>query len=150
MKRVTGIGGIFFKAKDVEKLKQWYVDHLGLKLDKWGEINLTWRERERPERIGHTVFAPFKQDTDYMEPSEKPFMVNFRVDDLEGLLVELRKERVHVIDKVEEFEYGKFGWIMDPEGHKIELWEPPDVDDPFASPDDDGNKGSDESNHGNS
>jgi len=126
MKRVTGIGGVFFKTQDASVLKKWYSERLGIELDEWGGITFAWREKDAPERIGQTVFGPFEKDTDYFEPSEKPFMFNFRVADLHGLLGALRNEGVHVIDKVEEYPYGKFGWIMDPEGNKIELWEPKD------------------------
>ncbi|HEX5132158.1 MAG TPA: VOC family protein [Candidatus Krumholzibacteria bacterium] len=131
MERVTGIGGIFFKSDDPAGLMDWYRRHLGIDADAHGGWLFTWRERRRTRRIGYTVFSPFARDNDYFEPSEQPYMFNFRVADLHALLTALREAGVHVIDKVEEHPYGKFGWIIDPEGRKIELWEPADVDDPF-------------------
>jgi predicted enzyme related to lactoylglutathione lyase len=129
--RVTGIGGIFFKSDDPRVLMEWYRKHLGIDVDSSGGWSFAWRDRRKTSRIGYTVFSPFERATDYFEPSEQPYMFNFRVADLHGLLKALRRAGVHVIDKVEEHPYGKFGWIIDPEGRKIELWEPPDVDDPF-------------------
>ncbi len=131
--RVTGLGGVFFKSEDPKKLLEWYRKRLGIEADAYGGVSFQWREKRRPQRIGITVWSPFKKDTDYLDPSELPYMFNFRVADLKALLAQLRREGVHVIDKVEEFPYGKFGWVIDPEGRKIELWEPPDTDDPFAS-----------------
>lgn len=130
--RVTGIGGIFFKSDDPKVLMAWYQKHLGIKADSYGGWSFQWREKRRAQRIGYTVFSPFKTDTPYFDPSEAPYMFNFRVENLHALLAQLRREGVHVLDRVEEFPYGKFGWIIDPEGRKIELWEPPDNDDPFA------------------
>lgn len=130
--RVTGIGGIFFKSNDPKQLMDWYRTHLGIDIDSSGGWSFQWREKRRSSRIGITVFSPFAHATDYFEPSEQPYMFNFRVADLRGLLEALRRAGVHVIGKVEEYPYGKFGWIIDPEGRKIELWEPPDVDDPFG------------------
>jgi len=134
MKRVTGLGGVFFKSATPEKLVALYKDHLGIEPDGYGSSVFTWLEKDRPERVGMTVLSPHKQDTSYFAPSDAPYMFNFRVADLHALLKQLRSEGVQVIDKVEELPYGKFGWIIDPEGRKIELWEPPDVDDPFAEP----------------
>ena len=122
MKRVTGIGGIFFKAKDPKTLGEWYRRHLGLKVDDWGGVAFRWAE-DGP--TGTTIWSPFEQDTDYFAPSESPFMINFRVADLDSLLTALRGEGCRVMDKVEESEFGKFGWVLDPEGNKIELWQPP-------------------------
>ncbi len=130
--RVTGIGGVFFKTGDPPALMAWYRKHLGIKPDAYGGWSFKWRERRRPQRIGTTVFSPFAHDTAYFDPSEQPYMFNFRVADLRSLLTQLRREGVHVVGDVQEFTYGKFGWIIDPEGRKIELWEPPDTDDPFA------------------
>ncbi|MCK5151980.1 MAG: VOC family protein [Candidatus Thorarchaeota archaeon] len=127
MKRVTGIGGIFFKSKEPKKLQSWYVEHLGIKSESDGYILFKWLEKDRPNRHAHTVWAPFQDDTEYFEPSKAPFMINFRVENLEKLLEELRKEGVTVIEKTIEDVNGKFGWIMDPEGNKIELWEPADA-----------------------
>ena len=125
MKRVTGIGGIFFKSEDPSKLKDWYQEHLDIQPDEDGYIQFDWRAIDNPEETGFTAFSPFKKDTQYFEPSKKPFMFNFLVDNLHRLLEVLRSEGVAVDDKVEDGEYGKFGWIMDPEGNRIELWEPP-------------------------
>lgn len=130
--RVTGLGGMFFKAGDPAKLVAWYRKHLGIEFDAYGGWSFEWRDKRRPQRIGTTVFSPFAGDTKYFEPSEQSYMFNFRVADLKSLLAQLRREGVHVIGEVQEFPYGKFGWIIDPEGRKIELWEPADADDPFA------------------
>lgn len=124
--RVTGIGGIFFKAKDAPKLRAWYQRHLGLPIDpSWGGCAFEWREAGNPRRKGSTIWSAFDGDTGYFKPSRKPFMVNYRVADLQSVLAALRREGVAVDPKVEESEFGKFGWVMDPEGHRIELWEPP-------------------------
>lgn len=129
MKRVTGIGGIFFKANDPEGLKKWYQQHLGVPSDSTGDVAFHWREEDHPEKIGITVWAPFPVDTRYFEPSTAPFMINYRVTDLDGLLAQLREEGVWVDERVETYEYGRFAWIADPEGNRIELWEPIEVDD---------------------
>ena len=125
MKRVTGIGGIFFKADDPKQLAGWYAKHLQLPTEEWGGARFQWRESEDPKREGYTLWSPFESDTDYFAPSKKPFMINFRVENLDAVLDELRAEGVTVDDKREESEFGKFGWVMDPEGNRIELWEPP-------------------------
>lgn len=122
MKRVTGLGGIFFKARDPAALNAWYRQHLGLDVSEWGGTVFKWAD-DSP--TGTTLWTPFKADTGYFAPSEAPFMVNFRVADLHGLLAALRAEGCEVLEKVDESEYGKFGWVMDPEGNKVELWEPP-------------------------
>lgn len=124
MKRVTGIGGIFFKAKDPKALGDWYRKHLGLDVEDWGGAAFRWAE-DNPGGAGTTIWSPFKEDTNYFEPSTASFMVNFRVADLHALLGVLRAEGCQVQDKLEESEYGKFGWVLDPEGNKLELWEPP-------------------------
>jgi predicted enzyme related to lactoylglutathione lyase len=126
MARATGLGGLFFKAQDPKNLLAWYCKHLGLKGEDYGGVNLLWRDDDAPEKRGMTVWSPFPADTKYFEPGQKPFMMNFRVDDLDGLLAQLRAAGVTVEDKVEKYDYGKFGWIMDPEGNRIELWEPPE------------------------
>ena len=128
MKRVTGIGGIFFKAKDPEGLKKWYQHHLGVPSDSTGGVAFPWREDEHPEKIGITVWAPFPADTQYFHPSTAPFMINYRVTDLDGLLAQLRAEGVWVDERIETYDYGRFAWIADPEGNRIELWEPVEVD----------------------
>lgn len=125
MKRVTGIGGIFFKSPDPAALSAWYQKHLGLNVEPWGGVAFRWAGEDNPQGVGSTIWSPFAADTPYFAPSAAPFMVNFRVVDLHALLAALRAEGVQVQDKVEESEYGKFGWILDPDGHKIELWEPP-------------------------
>jgi predicted enzyme related to lactoylglutathione lyase len=131
MKRVTGLGGVFFKSQDKTALTKWYSDRLGLDADEYGKM-FQWRDDENPESRGYTVWSPFKEDTKYFEPSSKPFMINFRVDDLAGLLAALRQEGVQVVGEIQDEENGRFGWIMDPEGNKIELWEPVDCEkDPY-------------------
>ncbi len=122
-KRVTGLGGFFFKTEDPDRIKTWYKKHLGIPTDAYG-WTFWWKDQEG--RDCSTQWSPFKQDTDYFNPSQKPFMMNFRVEDLEALLDVLRKEGVEVVGEMEEYSYGKFGWILDPEGNKIELWEPVD------------------------
>ena len=127
MKHVLGIGGVFFKADDPEKLAAWYQQHLGLDVEEYGGV--TFREEAAdesvPKRQAYTVWSPFAADTDYFAPSEKPFMINFRVADLDALLARLRAEGVTVDERTEKSGFGYFGWAMDPEGNKIELWEPP-------------------------
>ena len=121
MARVIGIGGIFFKARDPQALSAWYAQHLGLQVERFGGVKFA----EDSSRPGSTLWSPFKEDTTYFAPSSKPFMVNFRVDDLDALLASLRGAGVQVDTRVDESEYGKFGWIMDPEGNRVELWQPP-------------------------
>ena len=123
MKRVTGIGGIFFKSADPKALGNWYRDHLGLDVTDWGGALFHWGgEGSEP---GTTVWSPFAQDTRYMQPGTASFMVNYRVEDLDALLAVLKDEGCNVVDSTETSEQGKFGWVIDPEGNKIELWEPP-------------------------
>lgn len=124
-KRVTGIGGIFFKVKDPNATKTWYQKHLGLSTDKYGTA-FEWRSSENPESKGFTQWSPMQDSTDYFLPSQKEFMINYRVEDLEGLVAELKAEGVQVLDEIQTFEYGKFVHILDPDGHSIELWEPID------------------------
>lgn len=126
MNRVTGIGGIFFKAKDPKALAAWYERHLGIDVQPWGGAVFRWNTPQNPSGTGTTTWSPFKEDTDYFAPGTAPFMVNYRVEDLHGLLSALRAEGCRVDDKVEESEYGKFGWVIDPEGNKLELWQPPE------------------------
>ena len=130
MERVTGIGGIFFKARDPRQMMAWYSRHLGIGTDPGADADatyteFTWREEEPPQRPGSTVWTLFPQDTHYFDPSASPFMINYRVADLDALLAQLCAEGVTVDERVEEYEYGRFGWITDPEGNRIELWEPP-------------------------
>ena len=123
--RVTGFGGLFFKAKDSEGLSAWYRDRLGLPIEEWGGCVFTWRDDTHPKKKGQTVWSIFDAKTPYFRPSRKGFMMNFRVDDLDRVIAELKAEGADVTDASEESEYGKFGWVMDPEGNKIELWQPP-------------------------
>jgi predicted enzyme related to lactoylglutathione lyase len=121
MARVTGLGGFFFKSSDPKGLAAWYQKHLGLPITDFGGAMFA----EDEKRAGVTLWTPFKADTNYFQPSTKDFMINFRVDDLDGLLAQLRSEGVQVDENVQDSEYGKFGWIMDPEGNRVELWQPP-------------------------
>lgn len=123
-KKVTGIGGLFFKTEDPVKLKEWYKNHLGFNIDNWG-CTFWWKDKNNND--ASTQWSPFKNDTDYFSPSKKDFMFNYRVDNLEVLLQKLRTEGVTIVGEIEEYEYGKFGWILDPDGNKIELWEPIDA-----------------------
>jgi predicted enzyme related to lactoylglutathione lyase len=120
MQRVTGIGGIFFKARDPEAQRAWYARHLGIDVQPWGGTAFVWGPGG-----GSTVWSVGALGNDYYAPSQASFMVNYRVADLHALLAALRAEGCAVQDKVEESEYGKFGWVMDPEGNKVELWQPP-------------------------
>ena len=126
MKRVTGIGGIFFRSENPKALGAWYKEHLGIDVQEWGGAAFQWKSPDNPDGVGTTVWSPFAADSTYFAPSDATFMINFRVADLHALLAVLRSEGVHVEEKVDESEYGKFGWVMDPEGNKIELWQPPD------------------------
>lgn len=125
MKRVTGLGGVFFKCQDPEKTKKWYEKHLGIESDQYG-TKFEWRSSDNPPKKCYTVWSPFSDKTQYFSPSEKPYMFNYRVENLEKLLEVLKDEGVEIVGEIEKYEYGKFGWIMDPEGNKIELWEPVD------------------------
>lgn len=123
--KVTGIGGIFFFSKNPEKTKEWYATHLGLEVNQWGS-SFEFRNANRPDEINYLQWSPFNQGSDYFAPSEKEFMVNYRVQNIEGLVKQLRESGVTIIDSIETFDYGKFVHIMDEEGNKIELWEPID------------------------
>jgi predicted enzyme related to lactoylglutathione lyase len=125
-KKVTGIGGIFFKTQDVEKIKTWYHENLGLVIDQYGSP-FEFRNADNPTEINFLQWSPFPADTKYFEPSKKEFMINYRVADLVELVKELRQNGVTILDEIEEFEYGKFIHILDPDGNKIELWEPVDT-----------------------
>ena len=124
MKRVTGIGGVFFKAKDPKALGDWYRTHLGMDVQSWGGAVFHWAE-DNPGGTGATAWSLFKADTTHFAPSTSSFMINYRVEDLDALLAKLREEGCNVDAKVDDSEYGKFGWVMDPEGNKVELWQPP-------------------------
>ena len=127
MKKVTGLGGIFFKCWNPDKMKEWYNEHLGLDTDKWG-TNFEWRQGGDPTKKGFTQWSPSAENSSHFEPSQKGFMINYRVEDLDWLIGELKKQGVTIIGEVESFEYGKFAHIMDLEGNKIELWEPNDIE----------------------
>ncbi len=123
--RVTGIGGIFFRAKDPKAINEWYGQHLGLAIDDYGSP-FEFRNANNPEEINYLRWAPFTEETDYFDPSEKEFMINYRVQHLEALVEQLKEKGVTVVDSIATFDYGKFVHILDPEGNKIELWEPID------------------------
>ena len=123
--KVTGIGGIFFRTKDPEKARKWYSENLGLAVDDHGSP-FEFRNANNPEEINYLRWGPFQEKTDYFDPSKKEFMINYRVQNIEGLVKKLRKNGVTIVDKIEVYEYGKFVHIMDTEGNKIELWEPVD------------------------
>lgn len=123
MQRVTGIGGVFFKSRNPKALGAWYRDHLGLEVTDWGGAVFQWGGPDSSH--GMTIWSPFAQDTDKMEPSAASFMLNFRVADLDALLAALRAEGCNVLEGSESSEFGKFGWVIDPDGNKVELWEPP-------------------------
>ena len=125
MKRVTGIGGIFFKSEDPQRLQAWYRRHLGLELEDWGGCVFRWQTPDNPGGVGTTAWSVFEAGSNYFEPGTARFMVNYRVDDVHALVAALRAEGCNVMDKVDESEFGKFGWVVDPDGNKIELWEPP-------------------------
>lgn len=125
MKRVTGIGGIFFKAKDPISLQAWYKEHLGIDVQEWGGAAFRWTNAAGEPENGTTVWNISGDDNDNFAPSASSFMINYRVADLRSLIQELRAEGCNVLDKLDESEYGKFGWVIDPEGNKVELWEPP-------------------------
>ena len=124
MKRVTGIGGIFFKADQPEASGRGTGGHLGIPNEPHG-ASFWWRDDENPDRRGMTIWSIFARESTYFDPSTSPFMINYRVDDLDALLERLRAEGVTIDPKREDYEYGRFAWIIDPAGNRIELWEPP-------------------------
>jgi predicted enzyme related to lactoylglutathione lyase len=125
MKRVTGIGGIFFKAKDAPALQAWYKRHLGIDVQKWGGAAFDWTDPDGKPAGGTTAWLIAAETSGQFAPSQAPFMVNYRVENLQALVEALKAEGCDVLDKTDESEYGKFAWVMDPEGNKVELWEPP-------------------------
>lgn len=132
MKRVTGIGGVFFTSAHPDRTLDWYRTHLGIDAGDYGGFAFQWTEKDRPEQTGYTVWSAFPDSSDYLAPSDQPFMVNFRVADLEALIAALKEEGVEVVGEIEAHPNGKFAWILDLEGRKIELWEPvPSQDDPY-------------------
>ena len=125
MRRVTGIGGIFFKSDDPEKLYQWYENHLSIRRNETGAVAFEWGGPGDTEKKGMTVWSVFPRDTKYFDPSGSTFMINYRVADLDALLEALKNEGVQIDPHREDYDYGRFAWIMDPDGNRIELWEPP-------------------------
>jgi predicted enzyme related to lactoylglutathione lyase len=125
MKKVTGIGGIFFKCKDPEKVREWYQKHLGLNTNEYG-ATFVWYQDSEVSKKATTQWSPFDEKTKYFEPSTKDFMINYRVENLVELVEQLKKEGVTIFDEIETFDFGKFVHIIDPEGNKVELWEPSD------------------------
>lgn len=123
--KVTGIGGIFFFSDNPEKTKNWYAENLGLEVNQWGS-SFEFRNAHRPEEINYLQWSPFKKGSEYFSPSTKEFMINYRVQNIEGLVKKLQKNGVQILDTIETYDYGKFVHIMDDEGNKIELWEPID------------------------
>lgn len=126
MKRVTGIGGIFFTARDPAALRAWYAEHLGIDVQDWGGTAFRWADDAGQPAPGTTVWSIGEASGALFAPGTAPFVVNYRVADLHALLQALRDEGCAVLDKTEDSEYGKFGWVIDPEGHKVELWQPPE------------------------
>ncbi|MGM9476939.1 VOC family protein [Pedobacter sp. GSP4] len=123
MKKVTGLGGIFFKCEDAGKMNDWYAKNLGIETSPYG-TTFQWRELEDPEKKGSTTWSTFPKDTKYFNPSNKDFMINYRVENLEELVVQLKNDGVQIVDELAVYDYGKFIHIIDPEGNAIELWEP--------------------------
>jgi predicted enzyme related to lactoylglutathione lyase len=126
MRRVTGIGGIFFSATNPKALCAWYKEHLGIDVQDWGGAAFTWADADGKPTSGTTVWSIGAADGNHFAPSQSTFMVNYRVEDLAALLKALREEGCNVLEKTDDSEYGKFGWVMDPEGNKVELWQPMD------------------------
>ena len=126
MKRVTGIGGIFFKAKDAPALQGWYKRHLGIDVQEWGGTAFTWADSDGKPTGGTTVWSINTENTEQFAPSKAPFMINYRVEDLDSVISALKTEGCNVLDKMDDSdEFGKFAWVIDPEGNKVELWQPP-------------------------
>ncbi|MEO8064426.1 MAG: VOC family protein [Pseudomonadota bacterium] len=125
MKRVTGIGGIFFKAKDAPALRAWYMRHLGIEVQAWGGTAFNWADPDGKPAGGTTVWSIASQESEQFAPGNSTFMVNYRVDDLYALVSALKAEGCNVLDKIDDSEYGKFAWVIDLEGNKVELWQPP-------------------------
>lgn len=124
--RVTGLGGVFFKTKDTKKTARWYKRHLGLPIETWGGASFNWRDAKNPKKKGATLWSPFPGDTEYFGAGKQAHMVNYRVANLKKLLAQLKKEGVWIDPRSgEDSEFGKFGWIKDLDGNRVELWEPP-------------------------
>lgn len=125
MKKVTGLGGVFFKCDNPKSMNEWYAKNLGLATSDYG-ATFEWRQADNPSQKGTTAWCTFPQDTKYFNPSDKQFMINYRVENIVALVDELKKDHVTVIDEIQDSEYGKFVHVLDPEGNIIELWEPND------------------------
>ena len=125
MARVTGIGGVFFKSPDPVSLRAWYRDHLGIDVQAWGGAAFKWADAEGRPTAGTTAWTVDAATSNHFAPSTAPFMINYRVADLHALVKALKAEGCTVLDKIDESEYGKFAWAIDPDGNKVELWEPP-------------------------
>jgi predicted enzyme related to lactoylglutathione lyase len=125
MKKVTGLGGVFFKCENPQTMNEWYAKNLGLATSEYG-TTFEWLQAENPAKKGSTSWCTFPSDTKYFNPSAKPFMINYRVENIVALVEELRNDNVTIVDEIVEYEYGKFVHILDPEGNIIELWEPKD------------------------
>jgi predicted enzyme related to lactoylglutathione lyase len=126
MERVTGIGGVFFKSADKKALGEWYAKNLGMDVQEWGGAVFRWRDESDPARAGSTAWSLFPADTTYLGAGGAPFMINYRVADLDAMLAQLRAAGAQVEDRVDDSEYGRFGWATDPDGNRIELWQPPE------------------------
>ena len=125
MARITGIGGVFFRADDPAALRDWYAEHLGLaKAPDYPGADFEWREKDTPNTIGRTVWGPFDRDTSYFGDSGQSYMINYRVDDLDGVLENLRAAGCVIDENIEDYDYGRFAWATDPEGIRFELWQP--------------------------
>jgi len=125
MKRVTGIGGIFFQARDPAALQAWYRKHLGIDVQAWGGTSFSWTNAQGQPTTGSTIWSIGQAGSDHFAPSTAPFMINYRVDDLPALLQALRDEGCQVLEQTDDSDFGQFGWVIDPEGNKVELWQPP-------------------------
>jgi predicted enzyme related to lactoylglutathione lyase len=124
--KVTGIGGIFFFSDNQEETKAWYAKNLGLEINEWGSWSFEFRDVNKPEEIGSLQWTPFERGSEYFAPSKKEFMINYRVQNIEGLVNKLKENGVTILDSIVSYDFGKFVHIMDTEGNKIELWEPKD------------------------
>lgn len=124
--KVTGIGGIFFFSDNLQETKEWYAKNLGLEINEWGSSSFEFRNVDKPEEIGSLQWTPFERGSEYFAPSKKEFMINYRVQNIEGLVSKLKENGVTIVDSIASYDFGKFVHIMDTEGNKIELWEPVD------------------------
>jgi predicted enzyme related to lactoylglutathione lyase len=122
--KITGIGGIFFFSENPKEIKDWYSRNLGIEINQWGTASFESRDLNNPDTVNSLQWSPFKKGSDYFAPSKKEFMINYRVQNIEGLVKQLRENNVTVLDEIASYDYGKFVHIMDAEGNKIELWEP--------------------------